>query len=196
MDLAEPARAVVPTLDGPVLRGLAASAQPVSARELARRVSRGSEEGVRRVLNRLVHQGVVLSERVGASVLYGLNTEHVAFGVVQGLADLRPEFLRRLANWVGARVPAPRVVGVYGSFARGDGDADSDIDVLVVGDEIDGDQVAELSERIRAWTGNVASIVVLTQSALRRAIEARDPLAEAWERDLIPVAGTLRSALA
>jgi predicted nucleotidyltransferase len=196
MDLAEPTRAVVPTLDGPVLRALAASATPVSARELARRVGRGSEEGVRRVLNRLVHQGVVLSEPAGASVLYWLNAEHVAFGAIQALADLRSEFLRRLASWVGAWDPAPSVVGVYGSFARGDGEAESDIDVLVVGDEIDGDQVAGLSERVRAWTGNLASVVVLTRSELRQAIEAREPITEAWERDLIPVVGTLRSALA
>jgi len=196
MDIAEPSQAIVPTLDGPVLRALASSVMPASARELARRVDRGSEEGIRRVLNRLVHQGVVLGEPAGASVQYRLNVDHVAFDVVQALAELRPELLRRIANWVMAWEPAPTLAGVYGSFARGEGDADSDIDLLVVGDDVDDDDVATLAERIRAWTGNSASIIVLTRADLRRVVDAGESIVGSWERDFIPVFGSLRMAVA
>jgi predicted nucleotidyltransferase len=196
MDIAEPSRAVVPTLDGPVLRTLVSSVMPASARELARRVGRGSEEGIRRVLNRLVHQGVVLAEPAGASVQYRLNVDHVAFDVVRALAQLRPELLRRIANWVQAWDPAPTLAGVYGSFARGEGDAESDIDLLVVGEDVDDDDVAALAERIRAWTGNSASVAVLSRADLRRVIDAGESIVGSWERDFIPVLGSLRTATA
>lgn len=194
MDIAEPSRAIVPTLDGPVLGRLASSVAPSSARELARRVGTGSEEGVRRVLNRLVHQGVVLAERAGPSVLYRLNADHVTFDVIQALADLRSELFRRVAKCVGGWDPVPVLAGIYGSFARGEGNADSDIDILLVGDHIDDDQVATLTERVRAWSGNAASAIVLTRADMRRVVDDGESIVGSWERDFIPVVGSFRMA--
>jgi hypothetical protein len=49
-----------------------------------------------------------------------------------GLADLRYRVLERLREDAKLIDPAPASLIVFGSFARGEADADSDIDVLAV----------------------------------------------------------------
>ena len=60
MDLSFPLATIAPTLDAGVLQVLAATTAGCSAAEVHRRLGRGSDEGVRKVLARLVEQGVVL----------------------------------------------------------------------------------------------------------------------------------------
>jgi predicted nucleotidyltransferase len=192
VDLSEPIAAIVPTLDGPALRVLAATSASASARELHRRAGVGSEDGLRRSLNRLTHQGVVTAERVGQSVQYLLNREHVAFPAVELLVGMRRELLARIAEHTRSWEPAPRFVGVYGSAARGDGDAESDIDLLVIAEAVDDDAVASLADRVVAWSGNRASITVLTPTELAEAHTAREPIVEQWRHDLVPLVGMLR----
>ena len=59
MDLSNPLATVAPTLDAGVLLVLAATSSTCTAPEVRRRLRYGSDEGVRKVLARLVHQGVV-----------------------------------------------------------------------------------------------------------------------------------------
>lgn len=189
MNLSDPIEAVVPTLDSPVLRVLASTTEPASARELHRRAGIGSEEGVRRVLNRLATQGLVSAVRVGASVQFRLNTEHVAYPAVERLVMMRQELFSRIGTEVATWEPSPTFVGVYGSVARGDGDEDSDIDVLVVTSEAADEDVSRLAGHIETWTGNVASVMVLTPSDLRKIAKARERIVAEWRRDLIAIRG-------
>ena len=201
MDLAQPISAVIPTLDGPVLQALTSTPVPVSGRRLWRMAGVGSEAGVRRCLNRLTEQGLVIATQAGQAWLYVGNRAHVAWPAVELLADLRSTFRTRLTEEVAGWSVPPVVAGVFGSAARRDGHPASDVDLLLV--HPDGlersssewgaweQQVDDLRRAVRAWTGNTASPYDVDRA---RAVEivAREDLGESWARDLDVVAGERR----
>jgi hypothetical protein len=132
MDMGDPTRAITPTLDGPVLAALARSGRPLTVGEVAAETVRGSEIGIRRCLARLVAQGLVEATEMGRNRVHALNREHVAAPVAATMADLRIELWRRMRKELGGWKPKPLYACVFGSAARGDGDADSDVDLLLV----------------------------------------------------------------
>lgn len=165
MDLSEPWAAVCPTLDGPVLAALANTNRPLAAREVARLVRRGSWGGVRKVLVRLAHHGLVTMQEAGNVTLYSLNRRHLAAPAVDLLVGLRQELVRRLSEAITSwSVPAVHA-SLFGSAARGDGGVTSDIDLFVVrargvhqDDVTWRAQVDQLAVDVLAWTGNHAGI--------------------------------------
>jgi predicted nucleotidyltransferase len=189
VDVALPLRSVVPTLDGPVVAVLAATTAPLSLAEVHRRAGGGSKSGIRRALLRLVAEGVVHEVPGG----YLLNRDHLAAPAVELLANLHGEFLARIRREIDGWTRPPDLVGLFGSAARRDGDASSDIDVLVVGDDPDIDDVDRLGQRIQAWTGNSAQIIALTAGDLRRLRRAKEPIVAAWDRDLVVISGDRRA---
>lgn len=132
VDLTDPTRAMTPTLDGPVLAVLARAGKPLTAGEVAAQTPRGSEIGVRKCLVRLAEQGMVRVTQMGRNRVHELNREHLGAPVAGLLADLRLELWNRFRKTLGAWNPKPIYGCVFGSAARGDGDAQSDIDLLLV----------------------------------------------------------------
>ena len=193
MDVGRPMTALVPSLDGPVLQALARTSRPVTGREMHRLAGAGSESGVRLVLTRLVEHGLVNASQAGRATLYVANREHVAWPLVEGLVNLRREFFGRLRQLAASWPLVPVTVAVFGSAARGDGDVDSDIDVLVVraaGDDTAWDsQLGDLRERIAAWTGNACQVYELTEDELAEHIAVREPIVDEWRRDAAVVFG-------
>ena len=189
VDVAVPVRAVVPTLDGPVLAVLVATTAPLSLAEIHRRSGDGSKSGIRRVLMRLVSEGVVYEVPGG----YVLNRDHLVIPAVALLADLHGELLTRIRREVDGWTSAARLVGLFGSAARRDGDASSDIDLLVISDTPNDDDIDRLRERIGAWTGNAAQIIGLTPADIRRLRRRKEPIVAAWERELVVVTGDRRA---
>ena len=91
---------------------------------------------VRRVLDRLTESGLVTVERVGAQKHYQANQSAPIFEELRGivrktvaLTDPLREALRPLKKQI-------RLALVYGSVARGEDRAQSDIDLLVVADDL------------------------------------------------------------
>lgn len=186
MDVSMPISAVVPSLDGPVLAALASTTAPFTLADIHRLAGRGSKSGVRQVLIRMVDEGLVLEVPGG----YVLNREHVAAPAVELLANLHGELSRRIraavASWPGEILLA----GLFGSAARRDGDASSDIDVLLISDGADLEPFADdLASRVRAWTGNRAQVVGLTTAELQRLRRAKEPIIASWKRDLVVLCG-------
>jgi DNA-binding transcriptional ArsR family regulator len=132
VDLTDMTRAVTPTLDGPVLAVLARAGRPLTVGEVAAQMARGSEIGVRRSLARLVEQGIVRATEMGRNRVHELNREHLAAPIADLLSGLRLELWSRLRRTFSAWNPKPVYGCVFGSAARGDGDAQSDIDLLLV----------------------------------------------------------------
>jgi hypothetical protein len=197
VDLSFPLATVAPTLDAGVLQVLAATTAGCTAAEVHRRLGHGSDEGVRKVLARLVRQGVVLVETPARYPLYRLNREHVAVGHIEALTRVRDEIFERIRTQVADWRVKPLHAGLFGSFARGTADSDSDIDVLLVRPEslAEPDEDAWLSQLdgldrgIRAWTGNAAQIVDLAPATLRQMAREDDPLIASWRVEDIPVYG-------
>lgn len=197
MDLTWPLTTVAPTLDALVLQVLAATTSPCTAAEVHRRADRGSDEGVRKVLARLVQQGVVLSETPARYPIYFLNRDHVASPYIEALARAREEILERIRSLLSGWKAQPLCAALFGSFARGEADADSDIDILVIrpgeleppADDVWLKQVDSLDREVRKWTGNPAQVVDMSPAALARMTQLDDPLLDAWRAEAITVHG-------
>ena len=120
VDLSNPLAVVTPTLDAAVLLALAATTGWATGAQVHRMAGAGSDDGVRRVLARLVDQGIVLADQHPHATLYSLNRNHVAADAIVSLTRLRAEIIDRigvaLKNWS----PSPPVhASLFGSFARG-----------------------------------------------------------------------------
>lgn len=196
MDFSQPYAAICPSLDGPVLDVLVHTTRPLTGREIARLARRGSERGVRLVLNRLVEHGLVTVQEAGPALLFVLNREHVAAGLVEGLARLWAELVDRIRRDIEGWPSQPVHVSIFGSAARGDGHTDSDIDLLIVRPERVAEddpqwreQTHRLTERIERWSGNHASLHEVSPKGLKAALRREESIIAALREDAITVAG-------
>jgi len=172
VDLSQPTRSLSPTLHLMVLAALARTDAPVSGRGLTRLLEgKASQRGVADALKYLVAHGLVARDDHPPSASFSLNREHVAAGIAELLGGLKEALRQRCAAEVASWAHRPLWAAMFGSIARGEGDASSDIDLaLVVSDELDvdgpewTDQLGRLAERIRSWTGNDAAVVVFTRT--------------------------------
>lgn len=182
---------------------LAGTTKPLTGRQVAQRVLRGSQKGVSVALDRLVEHGLVLRAEAGRAYLHRLNRDHLAAAAVESLAGMRNELLRRLRERIGQWAVAPSHASLFGSAAGADGDTDSDIDLLVVRPQpVDEEhaawreQLEGLAEAVHAWTGNRAGIVELSHDEFAALPAQRPPILEDLRADGIDLAGTtLRRAL-
>jgi predicted nucleotidyltransferase/predicted transcriptional regulator len=196
MNLAHPANAISPTIDTALLVALASSREARSGRQLAQAIER-SQTGVQHVLERLVAEGLVERKGAGRAFLYTFNHDHLLAAAVREMADARLELVRRLRELIGGWKIAPLHASLFGSAARGDGDARSDIDLLLVRpgrvDEDDEDWrglVGHLTESIERWTGNEARLVELPEDRLGGLRRRRPPVLRELDREAIDIAGT------
>ncbi len=195
MDVSHPFTALMPTLDSAVLAVLARTTRAQTGREVALAAGR-SPSGVRPVLDRLAEQGLVDSERAGRAYVYTLNREHLAAPAVEALAGLRPALIDRLRQEIAEWSITPSHVSLFGSAARGDGDAASDVDLFVVRPEgVDAEdsawrgQLDKLAEGVRRWTGNHAGIAELSTDQLATLRKRRPPALKDLDADAITLSG-------
>jgi len=197
MDVAHPIRTAIPTLDGRVLEVLAGTTAPLSTSEVHRLCGDGSYAGVRLVLLRLAEQGVAIADARRSATYFVASREHLAWPAIEILTGLRSALLDGLRDRIAAWAVPPIHASLFGSAARADGDAASDIDILLVradglseADEATWEtQIADLREWVRAATGNRCGPFSITLSRLDEHLAAHDPLVEEWRRDGITLAG-------
>jgi predicted nucleotidyltransferase len=198
MRFPEPVSTVVPGLHGRVLGVLARTDKPLTGRAVASLLrTSASPSGVQKVLDDLVRNGVVTSEPAGRAKLYTLNHQHVAYSAIETLAGLRELLLERLkAEAESWEVPA-KAVWLFGSTARRQGGADSDLDLLIVRpDDVDDSdprwlqQIEALTEHATVWSGNACEVVEYSAQEVRDLIDRGERLVTELRRDAIPVAGS------
>jgi predicted nucleotidyltransferase len=202
MQLNRPFATVTPTLDGDVLNVLATSEVTFTIAQIQRILTTGSGEGIRKVLNRLTAQGVVLHDQVGRTNTYRLNTEHLAAEPILALSRLTATFLDRLEAHLKGWGEQLKYAAVFGSAATGRMSLGSDIDLFLVhADEAEHaelhsdpelweQRVSELARLVTAWTGNDGRVVDYAEDELRAAAAAGEPLLSDVSRQGLTVAGT------
>jgi predicted nucleotidyltransferase len=196
MNISQPYTALSPTLDSEVLAVLARTRRPLTGREVMRLTGRTSHGGVLDALNRLAEHGVVERQEAGRAYLFTLNRDHLAAPAVEALAGMRSALLARIRGAVDTWRVSPIHLSLFGSMARGEGDAQSDIDVFVVRPSNVSDedaqwrtQVDRLARNIERWTGNRASVSEATQGEIDGLIRDERPIIEELRSDAIVLKG-------
>jgi len=144
--------------------------EPVHVRALQRHCGL-SMSSLNRELRRLEGRGLVSREEAGRRVLYRAVEEHPGW---KSLRALIREFAdpAEVVEEAISRVGGIDAAFVFGSFARGDARGDSDVDLLVLGDDVAdaslGREVAEASVLL----GRPVEVRAYTRDGLRRQIAA------------------------
>jgi predicted nucleotidyltransferase len=157
VDFRHPVEAVIPGAQGRVLAVLLNAGGELNLRTIAR-LADVSLAQTSRVVPRLVSLGLVERREVPPSSLFRLVPEHVAARALLELADARRQVLAAMSVAAEEIEPAPVSLIVFGSFARGDDELGSDIDVVIVrppAAERDEDWVEHV-ERWRTTVGRIA----------------------------------------
>jgi predicted nucleotidyltransferase len=196
MELKSPISTLVPSLDGPVLMVLATAEEGLSGRQIHKLAGSGSVAGVRLVLQRLAATGLVHVDDVGSSLLYRLNRKHLTAPIVEQLANLHSTLIDRLAEQIaGWRIPVVHA-SAYGAIARGDGELDSDVDLLLIRpdrhdleDAVWERQVGALMQSVVDLTGNAAHVFELSRTELSGHLSTEDPILNDWMHPSILLTG-------
>ena len=141
-------------------------------------------------LGRLEREGLFQSEVSGRQKYFRLNREYSLFNEVRGI----------VAKTIGA-IPVigqslKKVEGIedaylYGSFARNQQDAASDIDVLVIGNP-KGDALAEAMQKLERRLGREINYTVLTRKELESRRARKDAFLEnVWHNKRVSLVGAV-----
>lgn len=201
MDVSNPMGCVVPSAHGPVLAVLAGTTAPLTGRRVAELTQpHVSQPRVARILRELTAAGLVQRTPAGSASLFVLNREHLAAGAVEILATLRAQLWARIAGHARTWSHRPLAVVVYGSAARGDGNIDSDIDLLVVRPmDVDDDDatwhqdLSDLASHVARWAGNPCEILDRSQEGLATMAANGERLLTGIRRDGRAVVGSLQT---
>ena len=199
MDLSHPLQLASHPVDGRILEVLAGADASFTGRQVHALVGVYSPRGVQLGLDRLRRQGIITAEPAGKATLYRFNTNHLAADHILGLAHLRRELLRRLRMTFESWNPKPLAAHLFGSTARNESTADSDVDLCIIRprDVQDPDradwreQVDRVSRDIREWTGNEPRVLEYGEDQAR-ALVGRDQVLTVVSKEGIPLAGDER----
>lgn len=181
---AHPISSVIPSSHGAVLEVLARTETPLSARAIARLTDgRVSHTQTNAVLKALETAGIVASESRPPAYLYTLDRRHVAADPIVALASMRTVLFDRMRAAVASWDPEPAAAWLFGSFARGDATADSDVDVLLIRpDRVDEDdaawqvQTAQFEQDVRDWSGNDCNTIEFDRQEFADLITSKERL--------------------
>ncbi|MBZ0068015.1 MAG: nucleotidyltransferase domain-containing protein, partial [Thiobacillus sp.] len=130
---------------------------------------------VQREVRRLVESGLVTVTRLGSQKHYQANPAAPVFGELRGIVTKTlgsTEMLRAALLPLGDAV---RLALVYGSVAKGSDTAHSDIDLLVVSDELALEQVYEALAPVEQQLGRRVSPTLYSVAAFRRRRAGSNP---------------------
>ena len=159
----------------------------VYVRQLANAIGADSTN-VSRELKRLEKEGLLRSETEGRQVYYSLNSSYPYlkpfFALLRSSIGVEPALKSALKA-----VPGIDSAWLVGSFAKGEADATSDIDLLIVG-EPDQARLAESARKAEKALHREINYTVLTPRELKRRLRAGDPyIADVWNGKRVELIG-------
>ncbi|HUP00859.1 MAG TPA: nucleotidyltransferase domain-containing protein [Gemmatimonadota bacterium] len=129
---------------------------------------------------RLRALGLILREKRGGRVFYRPELEHSAWQPIRELIRTTADPVEVLEDAL-AQVPGIQAAFVFGSFARGEAVEESDVDVLVLGEEIPSAQIGWAGLESSILLGRSVNICRLT----REEIEARLALGSVFVKSIL-----------
>ena len=143
---------------------------------------------VSRELARMEREGLLRSEMEGRQLYYSLNREYPflkpLFALLQGSVGVEPALKEALG-----KVEGIQAAWLYGSFAKNEADAKSDIDVLIVGRPDAAQLAGEIRKAEQALRREI-NYTVLTSPKLKHRLAAGDAfVADIWNGKRIELIG-------
>jgi predicted nucleotidyltransferase len=201
VDFRRPLEAMIPDAQGRILSTLARTTQELNLRTLAE-LSGVSLAHVARIVPRLAELGVIERRDVPPAVLVRLVREHLATRPLLALADLRHALLEELRESACQLHPKPTNVTLFGSFARGDDDLHSDIDLMVVRPRAVADDDSSWAESLDTWeahlhrvSGNPVNRIEVAEDDVPKLLRSHRPLWQAVRREGSVILGAPLSAI-
>ena len=195
MDFRHPVEAVIPGVQGRILAVLAETRAQLNLRTIAR-LAQVSPAQASRVLPGLVSLGLVERREAPPSALFTLVSENIAARAVRALSGARRDVLEELGMLAHRMDPSPACAVVFGSFARGEADASSDLDVVLVRPAGVGEDDERWTESVEIWraaarrlTGNPVHILEVNEREVRQRLRRPSDLWSSVIRDGIRVHG-------
>jgi len=195
MDFLRPIEAIVPGVQGRVLSVLAETTTDLNMRTIAR-LADVSLAQASRVLARLVELGVVERRDVPPSSLFQLVRQHVAAGPLLAFARARDTLIGEMGRLAAGLPLVPVSVIVFGSFARGEADVDSDIDAVLVrpagideSDELWSESVEQWRASLRRAGGNRVEVLEAGSDEVEALLHTRRQVWRDIRRDGLVVHG-------
>jgi predicted nucleotidyltransferase len=156
-------------------------------RDLAQRLS-VDPSNLSKELSRLEREGLFRSEVSGRQKYFRLNREYPLFnevcsiiGKTIGAVPLLAESLKKIGGIEEAYL--------YGSFARNQQDAASDVDILVIG-KPKSDTLAEIVQKLERQLGREINYTVLTRKELESRRGRKDAFLEnVWHNKRVSLVG-------
>lgn len=137
-------------------------------------------------LRRLEHEGLFTSEITGRQKYFYLNRDYSLLSEVRRIATKTIGAVPLLAQSLKG-IPGIEQGYLYGSFARGQQDAASDIDVLVIGSPKSG-LLAGTVEKLERQLGREINYTVLTRQEFQARRHRRDAFLEhVWHHKRVPL---------
>lgn len=141
-----------------------------------------------RELARLERDGLLRSEIEGRQRYYSINLQYpylkAFFSLLRGTVGIVPTLKAALH-----RVPGIDQAYLYGSFAKNEADATSDIDLLIVG-QPEASNLARKISRLEKTLNREVSYTVWKPQELKRKLAAHDPfLTDIWQGKRIELIG-------
>jgi len=198
MDIGRPYSDVIPGARGRLFATLAQLEVPVTVRALARHAGISPQTALN-LVDDLSGTGIVQVERVGGMMLVQLNRDHILAEPIEALVRSRGRLIQRLRDHLEAW-PLLAAAWMFGSAARGDGDRNSDIDLLLVAEASTEDSdwidaVGALADQLQAWTGNEIQIVEYSWEAFVRLVHEDNLLVAALRSEGIALTARSRERL-
>jgi predicted nucleotidyltransferase len=201
MDFRRPVEAVIPGVQGRILAVLAETTAELNLRTIAR-LAGVSPAQASRILPELVAHGLVERREAPPSALFALVEDHVAATAVRALSRARDAVIDEAGTLAQEMDPSPVSTVLFGSFVRGEADAASDLDVVVVRPaDVDEDDDRWVSG-VETWrtsvariTGNPVQVLEVDEAEVARRLRRPTPLWSGVLRDGVTVFGSPLDAI-
>jgi predicted nucleotidyltransferase len=189
MQFGEPFGGLLPGARGAVLAALLRTGAPLTGRQVYGLIrDQCSLWSVQQALTSLVGLGVVTSQEVGRATVHAINENHYAIQPLRELLDPFAALRDTVQRTVGSSAEA---VILFGSVARGEATADSDVDLVVLAAP-DWDGRSELEDAVRARLGNDCDVLVFTPDQFsRHASTGDEPVVAQILADGVALVGSL-----
>lgn len=183
---------LIPGASGAVLAVLLRTGSGLTGRQVHGLVrDRFSLWSVQQALASLVGLGVVESQTVGRALVHTINEAHYAIQPLRVLLDPFAALREVVQRSVGSSVVA---VILFGSVARGDATADSDVDLVVLASS-EWEGRSDLEDAVRARLGNDCDVLVFTPEEFGRlAASGDEPVVAQILADGVVLFGSLPQA--